>query len=420
MNQIVTLLKMNFKLLLRNKGFLFFLLILPILSILLLNLREEDVKSDSKSAKQSIIELSSADISIVDNSDLSLYVIKVFDSSESKLTNYILEDLIDTGFLSVYRYHSEDMTREEIEQKAQDNANNDRIGTILYFSPEFEKDILNGQSINSLQIYRISQDERQDIVEEAIQRSLQTIVNLSQYQERSIENLLVALQLEDDKLPQIEVVEISNPKVESLDRAQRGYQKNIGYSFAILSLGLLFCGVFVANTVIEERENRVFTRITLTKANIKTYIISKLLISVLISGLQTVIIGVGIFFFTQQEFGISSFNYLLLTFLLGLIFNTLSLCVGTLLGNAMATNYAVFGLWSITCMISGLYFNINNSSEVMINCSNLAPQRWFMKATEMLMLGDTSAYGMILTVTIAFLTLILSIGVAGLKLKHEE
>lgn len=312
------------------------------------------------------------------------------------------------------------MSEEEIEQKAQYNANHDRIGTILYFSPEFEEDILTGQPINSLQIYRIEEDERQAIIEEALQEAIQRMINASQYEDKDIEGILDALQLEDSMLPQKEIIEISKSELGSLDHVQQANQSKIGYSFAVLSLCFVFCGVFIAYTVMEERENRVFTRITLTKVNTRSYIISKLLISVLISCIHTVIIGVGVFFFVQQEFGISIFSYLLLTFLLGLIFITLSLCVGVLIGNAMATNYAVFSIWSISCMISGLYFSTSDFSDVMNQISMLAPQRWFMKATEMLMLGDTAAYRMIILATVAFLTIIVCIGISGLKLKHEE
>ncbi len=48
------------------------------------------------------------------------------------------------------------------------------------------------------------------------------------------------------------------------------------------------------------------------------------------------------------------------------------------------------------------------------------PQKWFIKASEILLSGDKSAYTMLLCVTAAYLIIIASIGGVGLKIQHQD
>ena len=86
----------------------------------------------------------------------------------------------------------------------------------------------------------------------------------------------------------------------------------------------------------------------------------------------------------------------------------------------MSANYAVFTLWSISALLAGLYFPLDSTSTVLKSISYLMPQRWFMKAAELLLVGDKSAYSMILYITVAYLILIVSIGGIGLKIKRTD
>ena len=113
-------------------------------------------------------------------------------------------------------------------------------------------------------------------------------------------------------------------------------------------------------------------------------------------------------------------SFLLTIFLLGVIFSTLSLLLGVLLGDVMSANYAVFAIWSISGMLAGLYFPLDDTTKALKTLSYLMPQRWFMDASELLLIGDKSAYSMILCVTVAYLIVILSVGSVGLKIKRNE
>ena len=86
----------------------------------------------------------------------------------------------------------------------------------------------------------------------------------------------------------------------------------------------------------------------------------------------------------------------------------------------MSSNYAVFAIWSISAMLAGLYFPLDDTTKALKTLSYLMPQRWFMDASELLLVGDKGAYSMVLCITVAYLITIISIGSVGLKIKRHE
>lgn len=63
---------------------------------------------------------------------------------------------------------------------------------------------------------------------------------------------------------------------------------------------------------------------------------------------------------------------------------------GVVLGDIMSSNYAVFAIWSISALLSGLYFPLDDTTKALKTLSYLMPQRWFMDASELL-LAETKA-----------------------------
>lgn len=181
-----------------------------------------------------------------------------------------------------------------------------------------------------------------------------------------------------------------------------------------------FCGVCVAHSVIEEQNNKVFTRIMLTKTNSQDYFISKFVVALIVSMMQMFVLGICLCFIPKLDVGMSIMSFLIIIFLLGLIFSTLSLLLGVALGDVMSSNYAVFAVWSISALLAGLYFPLEDTTKALKALSYLMPQRWFMNASELLLTGDKSAYSMVLCVTVAYLIMIVSIGAVGIKIKRYE
>ncbi|HKM34517.1 MAG TPA: ABC transporter permease [Lachnospiraceae bacterium] len=420
MNRLLVLLRMNMKLLFRNKGFLFFLCVTPIVSAFILNVKTESGIYENKESRTSIIELDKSSDRAVYVGDTSAYIIKVYDASMTEMSNFILHKLALTGMFSVCRCDVRSMTEEEVEEQAKMDAFDDRVGTLLYLKSGFDEWALSGDYENAMQIYAVSEDERWDLFETELEDTLLQIHHVAEYMGTNSSEVIKVLKSIEDEMPGKQVVSLSGKEDIVLTNEQLNQKSLIGFAFAFITLGFMFCGVCVAHTVIEEQDNKVYTRVMLSKLSIQEYYFSKMIMALIISLMQTFILGICIFCIKDIDFGINKFVFLAIIFFLGLIFSSISLLMGVLIGDVMSANYAVFALWSNSALLSGLYFPLDSTSTVLKAISVLMPQRWFMKASEMLLVGDKGAYAVILYITVAYLVLSISVGSIGLKMKRSD
>ena len=158
----------------------------------------------------------------------------------------------------------------------------------------------------------------------------------------------------------------------------------------------------------------------LSKMKSRDYFLVKFVVAFLICVMQTLVLGVCLYAMIGLDLGINILVFLLVIFLLGLIFSTLSMFLGVILGDVMSSNYAMFTIWSISALLAGLYFPLNDTTAALKTISYLMPQKWFMDASELLLVGDKSAYSMLLYVTVAYLVVIITVGGVGLKMKRQE
>lgn len=420
MSRLFALCKMNIRLLFRNKGFLFFLCITPVLSAIILNLKVTTAIYEDKGARTNIAELDDIHSKAVYVGDTSAYIIKVYDASATELSEYLLKSFASSGMFSVCRCDVSDMTEAQIEEQAKEDAFNDRAGTLLYLKREFENGVLDGNYDDAIRIYVVSDDERWELFETELTETLEQISYAAQYTGRDSGKIIGLLKDIENEIPKKQVISLSGTGEIVLTDEQINHKTLIGYAFAIITLGFLFCGVYAAHTVIEEQNNKVYTRVMLSKLSRREYFGSKFLMAFVISIVQTFLLGISIFVVRDIDFGINKYGFLFIILCLGLIFSTLSLLLGILLGDVMSANYAVFTVWSLSALLSGLYFSIEDTSITLKSVSYLMPQRWFMKAIEILLSGDKSAYTMVLYITAAYLILGISVGGIGLKMKRCE
>ena len=417
---MIALVKMSLKLLLRNKGFLFFLIVTPILSTVILSIKMDHTVYSGDSDKELVIELRDYTEKAVYVGDTSACIIKVYDASNSELSEYVLNQIAGTGMFSVCRADVGGLPEEEIEESAKRDAFDDRAGMLLYLKEEFDEAILAGNWEQGIKLYEVSEDERQEIFVTELTDLLGRIKQVQTIVGDDVTVMLEMLTEIEDELPEKEVVNFAGKEAIELTEKQINQRAQIGYAFAFITLGFLFCGVCVAHSVIEEQNNKVFTRVLLTKLSGKDYFISKFAVAFVISLMQTVVLAICLFFIPGLDVGMSMISFLFIVFLLGLIFGTLSLLIGVVLGDVMSSNYAVFAIWSISALLAGLYFPLDDTTKALKTLSYLMPQRWFMDASELLLVGDKSAYSMVLCVTVAYLCVIISVGGVGLKIKRYE
>lgn len=417
---MIALVKMSLKLLLRNKGFLFFLIVTPILSTVILSIKMDHTVYSDNSDKELVMELSDYAEKAVYVGDTSACIIKVYDASNSELSEYVLNQMAGTGLFSVCRADVSGLTEEEIDAAAKRDAFDDRAGMLLYLKDDFDGAVLRGNWEQGIKLYAVSEDERQEIFVTELTELLGRIKQVQTIVGDDVTVMLEMLTEIEDELPEKEVVNFAGKEAIELTEKQINQRTQIGYAFAIITLGFLFCGVCVAHSVIEEQNNKVFTRVLLTKLSGRDYFISKFAVAIVISLMQTIVLVICLSFIPGLDVGMSMISFLFIIFLLGLIFGTLSLLIGVILGDVMSSNYAVFAIWSISALLAGLYFPLDDTTKALKTLSYLMPQRWFMDVSELLLVGDKSAYSVVLCVTVAYLIVIISVGGVGLKIKRYE
>lgn len=417
---MISLIKMSIKLLLRNKGFLFFLIVTPVLSSFILNMKADHTVYNDFGAAPAIIELDECTRKAVYMGDTSAFIVKVYDASLSELSEYILGKMAETGIFSVCRCDVSNLTEEEVLTQARKDAFDDRAGMLFYLKEDFEPAVLKGDWESGMQLYVVSEDERRALFESELENLLVQIKQAQTIAGADSKGIIDILNTITEGMPEKQIVSLAGKKDIQLTAGQINQKTQIGYAFAIITLGFLFCGVYVAHTVIEEQNNKVFTRVMLSRVTEREYFFSKFVVVFAISIMQTLVLAVCLFAVKGIDFGINRWSFLLVIFLLGLIFSTLSLLAGVLIGDVMSSNYAVFSIWSISALLAGLYFPLNDTAAALKTLSYLMPQRWFMKVSEMLLVQDKGAYSVLLYVTGAYLIVIISLGSVGLKMKRSE
>ncbi len=417
---MIALVKSSLKLLLRNKGFLFFLIVTPILSTLILSIKVDHTIYSDQSEEGVILELQGADYRAVYLGDTSACIIKVYDASNSELSEYVLNQMAGIGMFSICRADVRGMTDKEIEECARRDAFDDRAGMLIYLKEDFDEAVLAGNWALGMQLYDVSDDERQELFLEELVGLLSRIKQVQSLTGDDVSAIIGRLTELQNNLPKKQVVHFAGKEDFALTDQQIGQRTQIGYAFAIITLGFLFCGVCVAHSVIEEQNNKVFTRIMLTKAKHRDYFVSKFIVAFAINLMQTAVLAICLFLIPGLDVGMSLQNFLMIIFLLGLIFSILSLLLGVVIGDVMSSNYAVFAIWSISALLAGLYFPLDDTTKTLKTLSYLMPQKWFMDVSELLLVGDKSAYSMVLCVTAAYLIVIISVGGVGLKIKRYE
>ena len=322
---MIELVKTSLKLLLRNKGFLFFLLATPALSAFILSVKMDHAIYADDSEKEVILELKDCTDKAVYTGDTSACIIKAYDASNSELSEYVLNQMAATGMFSVCRADASNLTEDEVEEIAKKDAFDDRSGMLLYLKADFDEAVLDGAWEQSVQLYVVSEDERQELFVTELTDLFARIKQVQSFTGNDITAILEMLTDIQDKLPEKRIVNLAGREELALTEQQINQRTQIGYAFAFITLGFLFCGVCVAHSVIEEQNNKVFTRIMLTKLSSRDYFISKFVVAVIISVMQTLVLAVCLSFIRGLDVGMSGVSFLVVIFLLGLIFGTISL-----------------------------------------------------------------------------------------------
>ena len=407
---MLTIIRSTLKLLFRNKAFWFFLLFAPIVSLLILNTNVSYAISEDTAGKFEIVEIE-ADGKVAYYGGINAYTVKVYDASGSAMSEQLLNDLAGTGMYSVCRASVPGITAEELEAHIDSDAYNDRMGAVLYLSPDFDELIEEGDTEGALNITVLSDDARTELFENDVKLSLQQLMLAGSPD--SIAEIR-------SNMPARQITNIAAEGTRTLSQEQTDEKMELGYAFSIMTFGFVFCGAFVSHTAIEEQKNKVYTRIRLTGGRDITYLTAKFICTFIVSCIITAILAAGAAVFNLAGTGLELSSFILLVFLQGIIFSTLSLLLGILAGEVMTSNFAAFTVWCMSSLFAGLYFPLDDSTALIKGISYAMPQRWFMEGVEMFFTQDKMVYLFLAGVTAAYLMIILSVGNVGIRLRKQE
>ena len=414
---MISIIKSTLKLLFRNVVFWIFLIAMPVLSTLMLSLQAENFGARDVSERDEIIDIAGVNERAAYFGVSSKYVIKVYDASCSELSEYMLTGCAQSGIITVVRVKTPDITEAEVNEHVSFDGYNDFVGADLYLNKDFDEYVLNGDSDKALTVYILSDDERAEILESEIKMFMGQVSNALLIGESR--DVLKNLNAMHDSLPEKETVLIDS-EGQALTNRQLDQKALVGYAFAFLTLGFVFGGVLIAYSVIRERKDMVLTRVKLSLLTDVQYFAAKFICGGIVSFLFAIVTSIITLSIDSDKMGMSRIGFFSMIFFLGLIFCSLSLMIGILFDDVMSATVSAFILWTISSLLSGLYFSLDAAGDAIKTMSYLMPSKWFLDATEMMMLGDNKVYFVILCVTVAYLIVTLGLGSIGIKIRNHE
>lgn len=427
---MIILLKTTLKLLFRNKGFWFFMLLAPTLSILMLSIKVADnTLYTADTYKTEVITLENATDKVAYyNNGIGMIVIKVYDASESDLAKYFLDSLSKNGMFKLLRVDAKGMDDAAFMERLKADGYDDRMNAAVFIKENFNDEMMNGHSEKAFEIDLLSDDGRNALFETEAKNISKKIISAYDTVKMTSDGspaadtdaVLTVLSRMDENLPTKEVVSVSDTTKRKLTQEQSRQKTLIGYVFAFLTLGFVLCGTMVSHTVISEQKEQVLVRVKLANVGNVTYFLAKYLAGVVISFMMTFILAVGTLFISEEKIGMSHLQLILLTFLLGLIFCSISLLFGVIFKDIMSANVTAFTVWSLSSMLSGLFFPLDSATSMIKIISTVLPQKYFLDGAEMIFVGDNMVYIMLLCITAAYIALVASLGGLGIKLKKAE
>ncbi len=413
------IIKSTLKLLFRNLGFWFFLIATPLLSVFILKTEQTNLSSyeiTGADGASHITELDKPEDKVAYYGGKGRFVLKVYDGSGTELSEYMLNKLTESGAFLVCRVKTPGMTMDDMDANIASDGENDRMGAVIWLREGFDDEALQGTVKDGLKVYIMSDDARKDVLFTELKMILGQIRSAA----ASGGDVITVLDRMNDNIPAKSVEMLASKDSVNLTNEQIDQRTLTGYALAIMTLGFVFAGIFIAHTVINEQKDMVLTRIRLSNLSDTGYFASKFLSGAIVSALLTLVMGAWLFLIPAEKLGMGRPAFLLMIFCLGLIFCALSLLMGILLGNVMSANIAAFTIWSLSSMLAGLYFPLDATNDTVKTISYLMPQKWFLDITERLMTGDNKGYIILVCVTLAYMIVTLSLGSVGIRFKNNE
>ncbi|MBQ0011760.1 MAG: ABC transporter permease [Clostridiales bacterium] len=383
LNNALRMAKSTAKLLLRNKAFLVVGILIPLIATVCMNLWNN---MDKQEKKDEVYELESMNTQIAYQVDFYRYPVKVYDKIYNEESKNFCDNLDAAGVFQIFRVDVSNVSEDEIMDSVKFTPKNDKVGAIIVLEDNFSDST----------IYEIGEDDRFDLLVNSFELA---VINHNAVSGDSV---------------------VTYVSVKSDDDIDYYETRTVGYCIAIATIAFVFGGVLVLGTILQENQDHVYSRILLTKANKASYLLSKIFLVIGTSLFQAIVMLLAFVLFVRADIGITVFQFFIVVFLEGLIFNLLSVCTGLFCKSMAGSAFLSFVIWSLSALLSGSYFDISGASETYRKVALLMPERWALFSVSRFQNGNSSGYSLMLCATLAYLVIIFVIGILGLKLNDEE
>ena len=346
--------------------------------------------------------------------------IKIYDYAASYASESLLSYLQNTGFYQLHCYQEKGGRMTESKKQSVDAMNQNRISAVMIISSDFDALLSAGKASEGIEIFF----GHEDVIIEGF------IDNTNRFFQLYHQLAMTANGNQETIWPFFTEIKEASPIVLNhflgdgktrLTKAMMLQKINAMYSFALISMAFVLSGVFVSNLIIMERHNGTLKRMRLSDVTMNGYLMVKLLMAVLTVAIQILVMGLVIWLFVKVDFGITIAQYLGVAFGLAIVLNLFSLVVGILVNNVLTTTYVAFCAGVVLTLVSGLYFPGMELKGWLAAASLLAPQRWSVKALDLLLLNEQGVWGYYAMGMGAFLAVFGCIGVLGLAgIRKEE
>lgn len=419
MRGFLVMLKTNIKLLLRSKGYLCCVFLIPIIAVIIMN-EDSYITKEGGEQTNTIMEWKSiSDTADMENIKL---IVKVYDYSESDASSYLLQELAQTSTYKLYLVNNskvpEKKSYEDILKDAKKTMESSTIRAIL-FIPEDFLDAINRGKESPVKIIKGYDDSRVELLQSNIEWYCSKIQNANKAAIKNGDNIETVLNKMEEEELEKDVIVLKDEDSVVLTEKQQNDRSRIGYALSFLIISFVFSGVFIVDILIKENENGTINRIKLSITTNRCYIIVKLCLILLTAIMQVIVFGGGIALTMGTNVGIPYSAFLGMVLLQGILFNFTSLVMGVFLNNLLGTIFFSFTLWSFTSLLAGLYFPVISGSAIE-RISMFTPQRWFIKSSEMFMTGKKGAFTQYTLIFLAFMIVLFTISMISLKLHDKE
>jgi len=370
------------KLIFRSKAFIFVCIVIPLFSTLMMNLWYTE---PPKTGEEQIYELSSINEQMAYHIDFYRFPVKIFDTVGNEKSKKICQALNNAGMFQIFRADAASCGAEELEESMKTSAMEDRVSAIVVLRDTKEE----------TEVYSVGDDTRFALLTETLGR-------------------IMSNDAIPEKAPDVTLVSVSGEEVDYYG------SRNFAYCLAIASLGFIFSGVLILNTIVSEKKDKVFNRILMTKANRGSYLLSKIILTVGIALMQSLVMLVGFRFLVNVDIGINSLQFFTCCFLMDLVFAMFALAIGLFCNSISVAVLVAFTVWSVSDLIAGTYFDIADAGDLFRKLSLLMPQRWALFSVTRFIHDDASGYTLLFCAAAAYLVIMFITSVLGLKLSEQD